>query len=80
MTKSKTPPESSAGDLGGFLGGLTNLIEKLGDLAEKGKELQETKQFGGSRGYPGGLRLSHSDRDRRGAEWWGQGRAIRQCP
>jgi HSP20 family protein len=46
MSKSKTPQDSSAGDLGGFLGGLTNLIEKLGDLAEKGKDLQETKQFG----------------------------------
>jgi HSP20 family protein len=51
MAKSKTTRESSAGDLGGFLGGLTNLIEKLGDLAEKGKDLQETQQFG----EPGGI-------------------------
>ncbi len=31
---------------GGFLSGLTNLIEKLGELAEKGKELQGLKEFG----------------------------------
>ena len=31
---------------GGFLNGLTNLIEKLGELAEKGKELHEIKEFG----------------------------------
>jgi HSP20 family protein len=31
---------------GGFLSGLTNLIEKLGDLAESGKELQGLKEFG----------------------------------
>jgi HSP20 family protein len=45
-TKTKTTRESSEVELGGFLGGLTSLIEKLGDLAEKGKDLQETKQFG----------------------------------
>jgi len=50
-SKTKTTRESSDVELGGFLGGLTNLIEKLGDLAEKGKELQETKQFGD----PGGI-------------------------
>ena len=31
---------------GGFLSGLTNLIDKLGELAEKGKELHELKEFG----------------------------------
>lgn len=31
---------------GGFLSGLTNLIETLGELAEKGKELQGVKEFG----------------------------------
>jgi HSP20 family protein len=38
-------------ELGGFLGGLTNLIEKLGELAETGKDLQELKSFG----QPGGI-------------------------
>ena len=30
---------------GGFLGGLGNLIEKLSELAEKGKELRDTGEF-----------------------------------
>jgi HSP20 family protein len=39
--------------MGGFLGGLTNLIEKLGELAEKGKDLEEVKQFGKEGGIQG---------------------------
>lgn len=39
--------------MGGFLGGLTNLIEKLGELAEKGKELEEVKEFGKEGGIQG---------------------------
>lgn len=52
-SKSKTPQDSTAIDPGGFLGGLTNLIEKLGDLAEAGKDLQELKQFGDKEGIHG---------------------------
>lgn len=34
--------------IGGFLGGLTSLIDKLGELAEKGKELHELGELPGS--------------------------------
>ncbi len=39
----KHEPESA----GGFLSGLTNLIEKLGELAEKGEELKGTGEIRG---------------------------------
>src|ERR1700722_14660926 len=53
MAKTKTKPTSGDTDLGGFLGGLTNLIDKLGDLAEKGKDLHEVKEFGDQAGIKG---------------------------
>lgn len=40
--------QGSDESLGGFLGGLTNLVEKLGELAEKGKELHELGELPGS--------------------------------
>ncbi len=46
-TTKKSQPARKEVDLGGgFLNGLTNLIEKLGELAEKGEELQGLKEFG----------------------------------
>ena len=46
-TTRKNPTASKDVDLGGgFLNGLTNLIEKLGELAEKGEELKGLKEFG----------------------------------
>ncbi len=60
MSKTKKTRVSGEADAGGFLGGLTNLIEKLGDLAEKGKDLQELKQFGD----PGGIQGVYSFRVR----------------
>ena len=46
-TTKKNQPARGEVDLGGgFLNGLTNLIEKLGELAEKGEELQGLKEFG----------------------------------
>ncbi len=46
-TTRKSQPAKKEVDLGGgFLNGLTNLIEKLGELAEKGEELQGLKEFG----------------------------------
>jgi HSP20 family protein len=53
MAKTKTKNTAADADLGGFLGGLTNLIEKLGDLAEKGKDLHELKEFGDQGGIKG---------------------------
>ncbi|WP_435011890.1 Hsp20/alpha crystallin family protein (plasmid) [Tundrisphaera lichenicola] len=41
------------GDLGGFLGGLGTLIGRLSELAEKGKDLQELKEFGAEGGPKG---------------------------
>lgn len=41
MRKGKNEPQGA----GGFLGGLTNLIEKLGELAEKGEELKRTGEI-----------------------------------
>jgi HSP20 family protein len=51
----KTGPKrtSDGPEVGGFLGGLTNLIEKLGELAEKGEELNELKSFGHEGGIQG---------------------------
>jgi len=53
MSKTKTKQPPGDADSGGFLGGLTNLIEKLGDLAEKGKDLHELKEFGDQGGIKG---------------------------
>jgi HSP20 family protein len=56
MSKSRA---NSGGDgtseFGGFLGGLGTLIDKLNELAEKGKSLQEMKEFGGEGGAPKGV-------------------------
>ena len=53
MPKTKKDRSSAEADVGGFMGGLTNLIEKLGDLAEKGKDLHELKEFGDQGGVKG---------------------------
>jgi HSP20 family protein len=53
MAKTKTKQTVGEADLGGFLGGLTNIIEKLGDLAEKSKDLHELKEFGDEGGIKG---------------------------
>ncbi len=53
MPKAKPKKHASEDVEVGFLGGLTNLIEKLGELAEKGQELQETKKFGNAGGVQG---------------------------
>ena len=45
-TRKKQPGTGEVDFGGGFLNGLTNLIEKLGELAEKGEELQGLKEFG----------------------------------
>ncbi len=42
-------------ELGGFLGGLGSILDKLGELAEKGKELHEMKEFGGEGNSPKGV-------------------------
>ena len=50
MAKRKSDNGSSKGDAPsteGFFGGLTNLLEKLGELAEKGQELRESGTIGG---------------------------------
>lgn len=39
-----------SGGVGGFLDGLSNLLERLGELAEKGQELRKTGEFGGPEG------------------------------
>jgi HSP20 family protein len=41
--------------LGGFLGGLSNLIEKLNELAEKGEELHQTGELGSPEGKVRGV-------------------------
>ncbi len=49
MARTTKKGRSNPGDVdfgGGFLNGLTNLIEKLGELAEKGEQLQGLKEFG----------------------------------
>jgi HSP20 family protein len=55
MSKSRTNKEDGMPEFGGFLGGLGTLIDKLGELAEKGKELHELKEFGGEGGAPKGV-------------------------
>ena len=42
--------EEESSGVGGFLGGLTNLLEKLGELAEKGEELHRTGELGDKEG------------------------------
>ncbi len=54
-SKGKSEGDSFDEDVGGFLGGLANLIEKLGDLADKGKELSKQGEITGS-GRGGQLR------------------------
>ncbi len=46
MTKKQRQPGGEVDFGGGFLSGLTNLIEKLGELAEKGEELKGLQEFG----------------------------------
>jgi HSP20 family protein len=53
MPKARPKHTSEGAELGGFLGGLTTLIEKLGEPAEKGQELHEAKQFGDAGGIQG---------------------------
>jgi HSP20 family protein len=38
-TRGSSKDDSAGGGISGFLGGLTELVEKLGELADKGKEL-----------------------------------------
>jgi len=45
-TRKSQPAKKEVDFAGGFLNGLTNLIEKLGELGEKGEELQGLKEFG----------------------------------
>jgi HSP20 family protein len=45
MTKRTGKENVREGSFGGILGGLTELVEKLGELAEKGEELSKTEQF-----------------------------------
>ena len=50
MAKSKPNQDSGKEDpvgVGGFLGGLSSLLEKLGELAEKGQELHKSGTIGG---------------------------------
>jgi HSP20 family protein len=47
MAKDKKSLEDAVPEFGGFLGGLGSILDKLGELAEKGKELHELKEFGG---------------------------------
>lgn len=41
----KTEGDSSGGGISGFLGGLTEMIEKLGDLAEKTQEISRQREI-----------------------------------
>lgn len=47
--KKKHPPDDKENvmSMGGFLGGLSNLLEKLTELAEKGEELRSSGELGG---------------------------------
>ncbi|MFO0891257.1 MAG: Hsp20/alpha crystallin family protein [Isosphaeraceae bacterium] len=45
-TRKTQKPGAGSDSGGGFLSSLTNLIETLGELAEKGKELQGVREFG----------------------------------
>ena len=47
MAKDRKKSEETIPEFSGFLGGLGNILDKLGELAEKGKEIHELKEFGG---------------------------------
>ena len=55
MDKKKSKEDAPSGGFGGILSGLADLVEKLGDLAEKGEELSRTGVFqdGRDRGLKG---------------------------
>jgi len=55
MAKDGKKVEDAMPELGGFLGGLGSILDKLGELAEKGKELHEMKEFGGGGNSPRGV-------------------------
>jgi HSP20 family protein len=55
MAKDRKNREETLPEFGGFLGGLGNILDKLGELAEKGKELQQLKEFGGEGDSPRGV-------------------------
>ncbi len=55
MAKDRKSLEDALPEFGGFFGGLGNILEKLGELAEKGKELHELKEFGGEGNSPKGV-------------------------
>ncbi len=54
-SKEKSKSDSSDSGLGGIFGGLADLIEKLGDLAETGKQLSGSGEFepGGKKEFKG---------------------------
>lgn len=45
MAKKTGKNSGAQGGVGGILGGLTDLIEKLGELADKGEQLSRARQF-----------------------------------
>jgi HSP20 family protein len=55
MAKDRQNREDSIPEFGGFFGGLGSILDKLGELAEKGKEIHELKEFGGEGGSPKGV-------------------------
>ena len=55
MSKQRKSLDDAIPELGGFLGGLGNILDKLGELAEKGKELHQLKEFGGEGDSPRGV-------------------------
>jgi HSP20 family protein len=55
MAKEKKTAGDPMPEFGGFLGGLGNILDKLGELAEKGKELHALKEFGGEGDSPKGV-------------------------
>jgi HSP20 family protein len=52
MAKDQKTREDAMPEFSGFLGGLGTILDKLGELAEKGKELHELKEFGGEGNSP----------------------------
>lgn len=55
MAKDQKRRDEAIPEFGGFLGGLGQILDKLGELAEKGKELQGHHEFGGENGAPRGV-------------------------
>jgi HSP20 family protein len=55
MAKDGKKADETMPEFGGFLGGLGSILDKLGELAEKGKELHELKEFGGEGNSPKGV-------------------------